>query len=838
MIYCPFCKILFNGSQFLSHMKQHHVSQINLECQCPYENCGSKFSKVYGYKKHALSYHEQDNGSEDTSVVENESKSSVDKQNHAIHFDPNSDRINIVDDVIDISNSFINFNERSSINLNAIDSSLLPKNTNSNLQLHNPVNFETEVANRAACLVTDLYKHSTLPQSLIHDIIKSMQQFYNSFVLAELVKKLENDGNVDDLLKMINVLKNAFTNFKTPHMTVKYLKKTSYYLEPIQINLEAYLAPRRIKKTIKTVTKFRSMQIIPMYDTLKRFLELPGVFISILEHIKNVKNNSTLITSIFQGSVWKENERNFDDKLVLPLLVYCDEFEINNPLGTRAGLKKLGAIYYTIPCIPFIFSSKLENIFLFQLYYNHDYSVLGNSITFNEMINQITSLFNNGIDIQVCGQSQRVYFQLSFIIGDNLGVHNILGFQRSFNAHYSCRICIASKEERKNLLVEDSKLLRTITSYNEHSSELSFGIRERCVFNNIPNYHVIHNLCIDPMHDLFEGVFRHKMVIILHALIIKEKYLSLSTFNSRLQYLHHSSDGHTLLPTLTIDVLKCRELKLSASEMAYLMRYLGLIIGDLIPEDNEYYQLYLLLNEIKNVILASAYNTDMPHHLKELVFQYHQSLHRLDISIIVKDHLLTHYPGLLLKIGPLKNVSCMRFEAKHQEMKTIIKNVTSRLNPARTIARRYQIQMCKRFICQEGFTHCLSSGKKNVICINNLKEYNQFQNILPMNFINRQISIVSWVKINSTYYSEGMIICLDNDNLLPSYGKIQYIIIDNSEVFFLFLYLITLRESKHLQAYQLIPSTKWGFINQNVLSMYSPCDIHDSSDGKKYVPFP
>ncbi|KAK0156846.1 hypothetical protein PV327_011578, partial [Microctonus hyperodae] len=98
MIYCPFCKTLFNRSRFLTHIKQHHVSQINLECQCPYENCGSKFSRVYGYKKHALLYHKQDNGSENTIVNENESESSAPKQNQTIHFDPNSDKINIIDD--------------------------------------------------------------------------------------------------------------------------------------------------------------------------------------------------------------------------------------------------------------------------------------------------------------------------------------------------------------------------------------------------------------------------------------------------------------------------------------------------------------------------------------------------------------------------------------------------------------------------------------------------------------------------------------------------------------------------------------------------------------------
>jgi len=47
------------------------------------------------------------------------------------------------------------------------------------------------------------------------------------------------------------------------------------------------------------------------------------------------------------------------------LILYYDELEINNPLGTHRGLHKLGVVHCTIDGIDEQFASMLENIFFF-----------------------------------------------------------------------------------------------------------------------------------------------------------------------------------------------------------------------------------------------------------------------------------------------------------------------------------------------------------------------------------------------------------------------------------------------------------------------------------------
>lgn len=43
------------------------------------------------------------------------------------------------------------------------------------------------------------------------------------------------------------------------------------------------------------------------------------------------------------------------------------------------------------------------------------------------------------------GTETQVHFALAVFLGDNEGVHNVLGFTTSFNANYCCRRCKVHK---------------------------------------------------------------------------------------------------------------------------------------------------------------------------------------------------------------------------------------------------------------------------------------------------------------------------------------------------------------------------------------------------------
>lgn len=86
------------------------------------------------------------------------------------------------------------------------------------------------------------------------------------------------------------------------------------------------------------------------------------------------------------------------------------------------------------------------------------------------------------------------------------------------------------------MLLECTESLRNEENYKldvlqENVSETS--VNDLCVFNAIPNYHVVINCVCNFMHDVTEGVSRYDMAIIIVQLI-NDKYITLETLNNRI----------------------------------------------------------------------------------------------------------------------------------------------------------------------------------------------------------------------------------------------------------------------------------------------------------------
>lgn len=196
---------------------------------------------------------------------------------------------------------------------------------------------------------------------------------------------------------------------------------------------------------------------------------------------------------------------------------------------------------------------------------------------------------------------------MSCIAGDNLGLNTILGFSKSFNSSQCCRICLASKNEIQKQVQEDVNIIRTIENYTTHCEENMFGMQENCVFNTIPSFHVIENLSVDPMHDLLEGICRYDIGKTLNNLINKNQFFTLQVFHERIRFFNKTSFGENIIPLITSDFIKKEHIIISASEMKYLVLNLSLFVGDLVPVNNQFWELYLLLRQILCIFTRSKY---------------------------------------------------------------------------------------------------------------------------------------------------------------------------------------------------------------------------------------
>lgn len=813
MFPCPFCNSQLSSEvAFTSHIKLKHKTLMTSTCYCPYENCFRSFNNCYTYKKHL-------------------------SLKHSIHVDGTQEIENELNDKILVE---FDDSQASSSSQNRLTHKSCANETSLPFQSGLSVDsFSRIVDEHIALFVAQLYADPTLPRSFVPSLIDKLNNLYNLTFISMLKQKYKCDKCEckelpSDLDSMFYIVQHAFDNFSTEHKTLKYFDNLNILIKPQSIIVGASLKSRFVDGRRQVVVSNTEIQVIPIKLVLKKFLELPNVLTSILSHLEYCKKSEPIISAV-QGEVWKNIEKKFSNKIVLPIILYFDDLEINNPLGSHRNVHKLGAVYFSIACLPFEYSSMLENIFLAQLHNSVDYKSIGNKKIFSNIINQMIELEKDGLILNVNNQQRTVYFALLAIIGDNLGVNYITNFSTSFNSKYWCRICLADKVKTQNQVKEDSEMLRTIENYREDCAKCLRGVNAECVFNEIPSFHVIENASLDIMHDIFEGICRYEVPKMLKIFIIDEKIFSLDILNSRIKHFDYGTSVEKNVPLCIPDnILTTQLLIISSSEMLFLVENLGLLIGDLVPLDHKVWELYLNLREIISIILASSFNIATLQLLETLISEHHSLyLELFSETLKPKHHLLLHYARMMKRFGPLKYFSCIRYEAKHKQLKDNSKVITSRKKPAFTLALKHQLNMSYRFLLKKGFSNRLYCGPVLDKNLSSLRDYSHLKNILPPHIVNESIS-TSWVKVNGITYHINAIIIVDSNDL--TFGQIKYIIIHESQnICFLYHRLITLGMHRHYYAFEVTETNTWGFISFEDINKYSPTKLYIMADGKRYI---
>lgn len=87
--------------------------------------------------------------------------------------------------------------------------------------------------------------------------------------------------------------------------------------------------------------------------------------------MNSLNNGNEIGSNIIQAKLWNEKCALRDDEpgsKRLPLILYFDDYETNNPLGSHKGISKCGAVYAKLPSLPPEYQAKIENLFLFILF--------------------------------------------------------------------------------------------------------------------------------------------------------------------------------------------------------------------------------------------------------------------------------------------------------------------------------------------------------------------------------------------------------------------------------------------------------------------------------------
>lgn len=327
--------------------------------------------------------------------------------------------------------------------------------------------------NSIANFISSLYSNPIIPRNVIQIVVDGLDQIFSEGIVIFIKKYIEQGLNNNEIPEnmfsvfnnITNIIENAFICFKTEHKRFCFFTKLESYVESKEIIIGQRLN-KTVKKGVSNLEPINCIeQFIPLSKVLKQFFCLENVLCETLKYLDRLMNDKSVLGNFVQGSFWQSRMKKFEGKTVLPLFMYFDDFESGNVLGSHSGVHKLGAVYVSIPCIPLHRTSVLSNIFLALLFHSSDRAEFGNKIIFNPLINELNYLQETGIEIDTPEFTGVLYFDLGLIIGDNLGIHSIIGFTESFSSNFSCRICTVKKNDLKSQCYEDGSQLRSIDQY-------------------------------------------------------------------------------------------------------------------------------------------------------------------------------------------------------------------------------------------------------------------------------------------------------------------------------------------------------------------------------------
>jgi len=155
---------------------------------------------------------------------------------------------------------------------------------------------------------------------------------------------------------------------------------------------------------------------------------------------------------------------------------------------------------------------------------------------------------------------------------------------------------------------------------------------------------------------------------------------------------------------------------MKAVQLWSLLRYLPLIVGDLVPTDNKHWHFLLHLSELVDLLFCPVFSIGMVTYLRELIADHLSMFVELysngenGVRLKPKHHLLIHMPTVILQSGPLVEMNCMRYELKNSFLKRCAHTICNFSNVCKTLAYRHQQQAL--------FARLSNSSIRNVVTVN------------------------------------------------------------------------------------------------------------------------
>lgn len=624
----------------------------------------------------------------------------------------------------------------------------------------------------------------------VYENVQKLIQDSSDFYVASIQQNLLCENSFESIAHVVeqvsDIMCNGISERATTYRRHKQIDENSSFVRPrdLAIGLRWERVKKKRGKKIAVRLIQNTFYYVPLVETLQKIFmqtEFEKYYFdhnSVSNHICDESN----FVDFCCGSVCKQNDFCENNPNCIRIQIYADEFEVCNPLQSKAGEHKMIGVYFTIRNMPREFSSELNNIFLLCLVNSNDLKSKQTDYNnvWHPIVKDLHHLETTGIRTSY-GNLKGTLTDLSL---DNLEANTSLGFASSFSATHYCRICLLSNSDCQHTIVDNEETHRTIEDYDERigivedSGRVIFsetkGVKRYCDLNDLDNFHVISNPTCDVMHDLNEGAIPHLLKVFFeHNFAFK--HFDIDQLRLMVQFHNYGWLNRKNIPSQI--KLDARSIGQNAAQSMCLFRNLPFVLYKFKENENlklEWECVQLLLKilvvvysyEIREANLKML-ETDITSYLKAMIDCSGKAL-------IPKLHFLLHHPSIIRMVGPVDYMSTMRYEAKHKVFKKMAQKNNNFKNILNSLAFKHQRNLSEMGIsCSQTIYFNQKPLSQNI-----MKKH--YELLLSVGSVPTDFMETASLRCNNYEYRKGFLII--HDSILH---QIQHILCVGSSFFFI-----------------------------------------------------
>lgn len=566
----------------------------------------------------------------------------------------------------------------------------------------------------------------------------------------------------------------------------------------------------------------RTFMYVPILTSLQLLLKKTDVLEKVQETTSQLPGQ---YSSYCDGSYFQENELLSDEGPKLSIILYVDDFEIANPLGTSKKIHKVCAVYWTLANLPVKYRSALQSTQLTLLCNSNDVRQFGYEKVFAPLLSDLKALENEGVYIETFGHCLKgtVYS----VVADNLAAHGLAGFSESFRATYFCRFCLATQTDMQTSnAITGSFEMRTknmhdhlVQKMQNSDSEENCGVKQSCVLSDHLSYfHPITGFPPDILHDLFEGVVPVELAHSLKGLIAR-KYFTLEELNRAiLSFPFQHSDKVNRPHPIPQSFATRGTIGGNGHENHALLRLLPVLIGSRVPEGDKFWEVLMELKDIVELAMSHTYTDDTIQYMACKISDHRQLLQEVfpNLRLRPKHHYIEHYPHLIKCFGPLVHLWTMRFEGKHKVFKAVARCSHNYKNVLKTMAERHQNMMAFYLSSPRFFKPPVQTSKVESVYVESLPT--DTHALISSITDSSSVYGTKQVTIEGTTFVAGMFVCTGTHAALPVFKEIRNILLIRNDIFFVLKDYETWYV-EHLRSYELTDHKSKGHTVKSVCQL-------------------